>query len=235
MKLRDITHGEHVKKGLNISWNRIPHMTIVYFLVKFLRKTPVTPNHITFISMLFILGGSAFFAFTTYPLMIIGAILVYFFYILDVTDGCLSRATNQSSLVGGWYDRVVGQITTMALFVSIPYGIYANTGSLTIWIWAFIAFAAYEIAFIIQEAFKITLPSGMDIIKKERKKRGFLRDLMFNDYFLIHTIVIAAVFNIFELYLKFMAIYGWIFTVLMTIVLTYKHKKFARTEDIHKI
>jgi len=232
MKLRDITHGEHVKKGLYISWNRIPHMTIVYFLVKFLKKTKITPNQITLFSNILRLFAVGFFAFGNTLQIAIGGVLIYFSYVFDVVDGSLARAIKKFSPLGEWYDRLGDQIFYALFFLSIPHGIALRTGLNEIWMWSLIAFAGYESIFIIQEHFKKIFSFGFDIIKRERKKRRMIRDLMLNDFFITHTLAIAAIFNILGYYMIFLSIYSWIFVFPMAIVMTYKAKKLIKIESL---
>ena len=48
---------------------------------------------------------------------------------------------------------------------------------------------------------------------------------MFNDFFIFHTIILFTVTGFIRYYPMFIAVYGWMFTILMIIVMTRKVKK----------
>jgi len=205
------------------SFNRIPQTKLVDFIVDILVKTKITPNQITLFSFILGLIACCFFAFTSYPIIIIGAVLVYLSYIFDIADGTLARKKGLSSKTGEWYDKTADHILYTLLFISIPLGIYLRTGYSLIWMWGLIAFGAYELSIIVQYNFKRIFLLANYEINKQRK--SILRDLMFNDFFIFHSIIFFTVVNLIKYYPMFIAVYGWMFTILMIIVITRKVKK----------
>jgi len=205
------------------SFNRIPQTKLVDFIVNILVKTRITPNQITLFSFILGLVSCGFFAFTSYPTIVIGAVLVYLSYIFEIVDGNIARKKGISSRLGEWYDKVADHILYTLLFISIPLGIYLRTGHSLIWMWGLIAFGAYELSIIVQYNFKRIVPTAMNDINKQRK--SILRDLMFNDFFIFHSIIFFTVINLIKYYPMFIAFYGWMFTMLMIFVMTKKVKK----------
>ena len=205
------------------SFNRIPQTKLVDFIVDILVKTKITPNQVTLFS--FILGviSCYFFVFTEYPVIIIGTFTIYLSYIFDIADGTLARKRGLSSKIGEWYDKVGDHILYTLLFISIPLGIYLRTGYSLIWMWGLIAFGAYELSIIVQYNFKRIFFLANYEINKQRK--SILRDLMFNDFFIFHTIILFTITGFIRYYPVFIAFYGWMFTILMIIIMTKKVKK----------
>jgi len=206
------------------SFNRIPQTKLVDFIVDILVKTKITPNQITLFSFYSWIISLLFFCLLlSYPIIIIGAVLVYLSYIFDIADGTLARKKGLSTKTGEWYDKTADHILYTLLFISIPLGIYLRTGYSLIWMWGLIAFGAYELSIIVQYNFKRILPLAKYEINKQRK--SILRDLMFNDFFIFHTIILFTVTGFIRYYPMFIAVYGWMFTILMIIVMTRKVKK----------
>lgn len=99
------------------------------FITRFLIKTPVTPNMISFfIPMLaivtfFILSKGSQMSF------IIGGLLIQFLSIIDGCDGEVSRLKFQKSVFGAWLDPILDRYVDMFLIAGMAYGYWNSTGN----------------------------------------------------------------------------------------------------------
>jgi phosphatidylglycerophosphate synthase len=226
----DIKEGKHVKEGMYTDILRVPHMTLTYFIVKVIKNTKLTPNDVTFFSFLMMIAVAGLYANGSYAFGIMAAIFYYISFVLDTVDGCLAREKGIASPLGGWYDKIADRIANPLLFLGITIGVYTFNPSVNVWVWAFLAYAALEFSVIVQYNFRRMFPFGMDEVKKERKKRGWLKEFMLNDFFLMHSIVLFTLFGAIEYYFVFFTFYGWVFNIAMVTVMTYKAKKHIKNE-----
>lgn len=95
-------------------------------LIRPLRDTPVTPNHLTTVRLLTGIAAAAAFASGVWPNL--AAILFALSNLLDHTDGELARLTAKCSRAGHLYDLASDAIVHVTLFVSIGIGLW-NTGT----------------------------------------------------------------------------------------------------------
>ncbi len=95
-------------------------------LIRPLRDTPVTPNHLTTIRLLTGIAAAAAFSSGIWPNL--AAILLVLSNLLDHTDGELARLTATTSRTGHLYDLASDAIVHVTLFVSIGIGLL-NTGA----------------------------------------------------------------------------------------------------------
>ncbi len=92
------------------------------YLVRPLVGTPVTPNHVTTISLLVSLGGAVLLASGDATLENWGAGLFMSGRFLDHFDGELARQSGQTSRFGYVYDYVAGCLSYSALFLALGIG-----------------------------------------------------------------------------------------------------------------
>jgi len=93
------------------------------FLSKVLVHTPVTPNQVTIVSMLFGLAGAYFFALGNYPAGILGALLLQLSALVDCVDGDIARIAFKESPFGKWLDIGLDQVVHVAVFAAIAIGL----------------------------------------------------------------------------------------------------------------
>jgi phosphatidylglycerophosphate synthase len=92
------------------------YQQIAFFLTQRLYTTKITPNQITFISLL--LGLSS--AIETYFGHKIAAIvLLNLSFILDCVDGQLARAKNKSSSFGMWLDNISDRVVENSILLAL--------------------------------------------------------------------------------------------------------------------
>ena len=93
----------------------------------------ITPNCLTTSSLFLCILACGFIANGSQQLLIIGAILIQFVFILDCMDGQLARYRNQTSNFGAWYDRVTDRIKDFMIYFSIAFGHYRVYADWKIW------------------------------------------------------------------------------------------------------
>jgi len=92
-------------------------------LVRPLRDTPVTPNHITTLRLLLGLGAAAAFAIGASVWANVGAWLFVGSNVVDHADGELARISGKSSRWGHYYDLACDGLINVLLFVGIGIGL----------------------------------------------------------------------------------------------------------------
>lgn len=99
-------------------------------LVRPLKNTRVSPNHLTTLRLLIGVAGIACIAQGGYAWSNWGALLVVVSNFVDHTDGELARISGKSSKIGHFYDLASDALITVLLFVSFGMAV-ANTASIT--------------------------------------------------------------------------------------------------------
>jgi len=94
-------------------------------LVRPLRRSRVTPNAITAVTL--VLGLLGAWLFTRAGAAVhVGAGLVMLAFLLDHADGELARLTGQTSTFGHYFDLIADALVMSALFVGIGLGLAAG-------------------------------------------------------------------------------------------------------------
>jgi CDP-diacylglycerol--glycerol-3-phosphate 3-phosphatidyltransferase len=83
-----------------------------------LRKTGLTPDHLTIIGIVVAVGAA--FAIATGHLLI-GLLLVVLAALPDLFDGALAKASDTSSQRGAFFDSVVDRVTDMVLYFGVAW------------------------------------------------------------------------------------------------------------------
>ncbi|MBI4353554.1 MAG: CDP-alcohol phosphatidyltransferase family protein [Candidatus Omnitrophica bacterium] len=91
-------------------------------LTRLFLKTPLTPNHITLMSLGFGLTAGLLFSRGYYLSSLAGAFCYQLAIVLDNCDGEIARAKNLSSALGGRLDVTADFLTDLALFTGIFLG-----------------------------------------------------------------------------------------------------------------
>ncbi|OHC74247.1 MAG: hypothetical protein A3G18_07280 [Rhodospirillales bacterium RIFCSPLOWO2_12_FULL_58_28] len=97
---------------------------IARILVKPLVNTPVTPNHLTILSLLTALAGAGLFAVGDSQMANWGAGLFVLARFMDHFDGELARQQASSSRLGYFLDYIAGALSYGTLFFCIGAGLY---------------------------------------------------------------------------------------------------------------
>ncbi len=125
-------------------WTNYLYYNFSMRFVWLIRKTSITPNHLTLFSLLIAAIGCFGFAIGTRPMVITGLVLVQISYVLDCADGQLARYKQQFSAIGGWLDQMADRIKEFCIYFSLAYGYTRFHTGASIWAFAMIAlFALY--------------------------------------------------------------------------------------------
>lgn len=82
-------------------------------------RTPVTPNHLTALSLAVGLLGAALLTFADYWIGLVGAVFLWSSCILDGCDGEVARLKLLASTVGARFDQMTDNVVHLATFVAI--------------------------------------------------------------------------------------------------------------------
>ncbi len=96
-------------------------------LTRVLLRTPLTPNHVTTLSLTFGVSAGCFFSLGAYGASLIGALLYQLAVVLDNCDGDIARAKNLGSVFGGWYDIFGDIVTDLFLFGGVALGAWRSS------------------------------------------------------------------------------------------------------------
>jgi len=97
---------------------------IAGILVWVLYYTPITPNQVTFISIMSGLVAALFYLKGTASAFVVAGLLVTLKDILDSADGQLARAKKQQSRIGRFLDSIGDFVVDAAIFGSIGWTLY---------------------------------------------------------------------------------------------------------------
>ena len=102
--------------------NRYIQDPIAKQIVGFLINTPVTPNQVTYFSVLVGFASGYAFSFASPLSLIIGGILLEVTLVLDCVDGQLARAKGMASDWGRLIDGIAGYFAYLAVVVGLIKG-----------------------------------------------------------------------------------------------------------------
>lgn len=117
------------------------------FVTRFLKDTPIRPNHITVVSLLVaVLGGivSASATAQTAWMLAIGAALWQLASMLDGVDGELARLKFSGSKLGEWLDTLSDDLGRLALFSGAAIGVGNVTGN-PLWTYMLLSCVAMQV------------------------------------------------------------------------------------------
>ncbi|HKE14807.1 MAG TPA: CDP-alcohol phosphatidyltransferase family protein [Kofleriaceae bacterium] len=118
------------KKRRDINWwtervCRPPAAVVVYFL----RNTPITPNQVTFLSLVVAAGSGLMFALLPgHAWLMLAALVFELSFVLDCADGQLARLRRQASPLGHLLDFLMDEIKAMFIFACVAYRLWHGGG-----------------------------------------------------------------------------------------------------------
>ena len=101
-------------------------------LVQGLVKTPITPDQVTYTSILFGLASAFAFSQGTTQSIIIAGLLLEVTLVLDCADGQLARAKNCASEWGRFLDGIAGYISYLSVVLGMMMGLQGHYGALSV-------------------------------------------------------------------------------------------------------
>lgn len=104
-------------------------------ITRYLLRTDITPNYVSFFSFILATLGAFFFFLGGYVNLVIGAILAQVSSVIDGCDGEIARLKFQITEFGGWFDAVLDRYADAFLLFGLTYYVYfANRNSLALFI-----------------------------------------------------------------------------------------------------
>jgi len=110
--------------GINSKFNR----WMVRPAVRWLAKTPITPNAVTFAGLAAAAFSGYWFARGFWTAYLVGAFLYFGSVLCDEIDGMLARVTFRESPFGCWLETFVDYAGYLFIFTGMAVGLYAEYG-----------------------------------------------------------------------------------------------------------
>ena len=109
------------------------------WLVRILYPTPITPNQITFLSLVLGLLSAGFYVSGKPDALVWGAVFLYGKVVLDNVDGNLARVRGTSSRFGRFLDSLADFLITVLVYISATFYLVQETGDNRLWYLGFFA------------------------------------------------------------------------------------------------
>ena len=113
--------------------------------------TEITPNSITFISLLLRILSGLFFLNGKHEYLICGAMLFEGSYLIDCVDGSVARLKNMTSVFGRFFDHISDLVGGVFVICALAYGQGAIFSVLTVSV-VFIYISEYYITYLVNVA-----------------------------------------------------------------------------------
>jgi phosphatidylglycerophosphate synthase len=103
------------------------------WVVRILYPTSITPNQITFLSLIFGLLSAGFYVSGRQDALVWGAVFLYGKVFLDNVDGNLARVRGTSSRFGRFLDSLADFLVTVLVYIGISFYLVQTTGDASYW------------------------------------------------------------------------------------------------------
>ena len=104
------------------------------WVVRLLYPTSITPNQITFLSLIFGLASAGFYVSGIPDALLWGAIFLYGKVFLDNVDGNLARVRGTTSRFGRFLDSLADFLVTVLVYIAVTVYLVRTTGMPEYWI-----------------------------------------------------------------------------------------------------
>ena len=104
------------------------------WVVRLLYPTSITPNQITFLSLIFGLASAGFYVSEIPDALVWGAIFLYGKVFLDNVDGNLARVRGTTSRFGRFLDSLADFLVTVLVYIAVTMYLVRTTGVQEYWI-----------------------------------------------------------------------------------------------------
>ena len=94
-----------------------------YLFVKGVYRFPITPNQVTFLSLIAGLVAASFLSIGTASALLMSALWYAGANILDCSDGQLARLQKSGTLLGRVVDGIADYISSIAIFLGVAFGL----------------------------------------------------------------------------------------------------------------
>ncbi len=112
----------HALEDLVEPVNRYIQNPIAKQIVRYLKNTPITPNQVTYFSVLVGFASGFAFSFSSQTALVLGGVLLELTLVLDCVDGQLARAKGMASEWGRLVDGVAGYFAYLAVIYGLIKG-----------------------------------------------------------------------------------------------------------------
>ncbi len=127
------------RKDQDIFWNVYIARPLAAVLLYVLRRTPLTPNQVTFLGAFAFLGvAAALILIPGWTGMLVAAGALEFAYLLDCADGQLARLKKMTSEVGAYLDFLIDEVKALILVGAFAVRLYLTEHH--VW-WLFVGLA----------------------------------------------------------------------------------------------
>ena len=93
----------------------------------FFIRTSLTPNQVTIISGVFGVAGAIMLAMNSYLYLIISAIFIQLYTLLDLVDGDIARAKKMQSYFGMWLDVFFDKLIDFLIIIFLAISVFIKT------------------------------------------------------------------------------------------------------------
>lgn len=100
---------------------------LAFIFVKIIFPTNITPNQITTFALIIGVIGGILYSFYTHFYLIIAAILIITYDVLDCSDGQLARLKKNGTFFGRILDGVADYFVSIAVYLGIGFGFASNS------------------------------------------------------------------------------------------------------------
>jgi len=111
-------------------WTEVMSRPIAALLLFFLHRTRITPNQVTFLSLLVAAGSAATLVlWRTWPGLLVAAIVLQLSYLLDCVDGQLARLRGITSPLGHQLDFLMDELKAFFMLAAVSTRLFLIHGS----------------------------------------------------------------------------------------------------------
>jgi CDP-L-myo-inositol myo-inositolphosphotransferase len=121
---------ERLKKSSDGPISRYCNRPLSAKITRYLIKTRITPNQISFFSFLLSTVAALCFFVGSYTYLALGAVLAQLSSIIDGCDGEVARLKDIKTDFGGWFDAVLDRYADAFLLFGLTWYVYSLSGSL---------------------------------------------------------------------------------------------------------
>lgn len=120
------------RKPEDIVWNIYVARPLAAVMVYFLRRTPITPNQVTFLGAAVFVGvAAALIAMPGWAGMLVAAAVLETSYVFDCADGQLARLKGMTSDVGAYLDFLMDEFKALILVGAVSTRIWLESNDVT--------------------------------------------------------------------------------------------------------
>ncbi|MCP5464977.1 MAG: CDP-alcohol phosphatidyltransferase family protein [Deltaproteobacteria bacterium] len=235
-KLYEKLHFDEIFAGAQGWITRSVNKRISFFLTRYLVRTNITPNQITWFCLFLGVVGCALLLSASWGSRVFGAFLIQMSSVLDGCDGEVARLKIISSNFGAWLDTVVDDVVNNLMFICLYLGYFWETKNIVILKASLLAsFASFGISFFLYHflithktanagLFRLSWANDPEENQSQQKSLfDYVKPILKRD-FLIFTIFLFVLFDVRAL-LTIYYIPIWIGFVLYAVSFLYGLKK----------